>query len=140
MPPSKLLPVAGKLHAALFKLPVVGETLVRGANRALGHVAFRAPYFGAQKQSSIREVMDAWFAFLGKNGITPRIDKMEGDTCLWSVEACPYGYCCAADRGVCDAVMDLDRTYTKLLGGEMVILERIPDGKPSCRYQTRFKG
>lgn len=137
---SKVLPLAGKLQAALFKIPVVGETLVRGANRGLAHVAFRVPYFGAKKKADIAQVMEAWFAFLEKNGIFPRIDSMEGDTCLWSLDACAYGYDCASDRGVCDAVMDLDRTYTRLLGGEMVILERIPDGRPACRYRTRFAG
>ena len=135
-----VLPIAGKLQAVLFRLPVVGETLVRGANRALAHAAFRAPFFGSRRQPDIRSVMDAWVAFLNKNGVTPSIDKMDIDTCLWSVTACPYGYDCAADRGVCDAVMDLDRTYQKLLGGEMTILERIPDGRPACRYRTRYKG
>jgi hypothetical protein len=35
--------------------------------------------------------------------------------------------------------MDLDRTYTRLLGGELEILDRVPHGADCCRYVTRLK-
>lgn len=133
-----LLKAAGRLEAALYKLPVVGEPCVRGMNRAAAHAAFHAPVLGGKRGRTIAEVRDGWTAFLARAGITPVILKEEADAFHWEVDGCPYGYCAADQRAVCDAAMDLDRTYTRLLGGELTILDRIPDGSSKCRYITRL--
>lgn len=58
------------------------------------------------------------------------VSKESPDQLEFLVAACPYGYNRRDQEGVCDAVMDLDRTMVKLCGGSMVIEESIAGRRP----------
>ena len=137
--PQNPLKIAGLVQEMLYKLPA-GPPCIRGINKALARVAFYAPAMGAEKGHDIAQVRDGWLAFLSRAGITPVITSQDNDSFHWEVGSCPYGYHGVDQLGVCDAVMDLDRAFTRLLGGEMTILSRIPEGSPKCRFVTRFLG
>lgn len=137
MPANALLPVAGKAQDLVFRVPAVGEILVRGGNRLLGRLAFHAPLLGGKKSSDIRSICEQWFAFLNRNGISPSLESMDDESFVWSVSSCPYGFCRPEQWGVCDAAMDLDRTYLRLLGAGLVIKERIPQGTAKCLFVSR---
>ncbi len=134
-----LLKTVGKVQSLVFALPFAGEPLVRSINRAVAYAAFYAPFLGGTPSHTLAGVRDGWVQFLKRAGINIRITGEEDNAFDWEVDQCPYGYCQAMHRGVCDAVMDLDRTYTRLLGGELTITSRIPNGSTMCRYTTRLR-
>jgi hypothetical protein len=134
----KLMPAIGKLNALAYRLPFVGETLVRRQSRAVGALAFHMPLLGGKPCSSIGEVKEEWLRFLGRAGISVRITREAENEFEFEVGACPWGFRKSADQGVCDACMDLDRTYVKLLGGEMEVLDSIPSGAACCRELIRM--
>ncbi|MBW1988106.1 MAG: hypothetical protein JRI97_01030, partial [Deltaproteobacteria bacterium] len=111
---------------------------LRGTNRALARAAFHLPLLGGRKSKSIKELERQWMAFLARAGIRPRVTSRTDTQFCWEVDACPWGFCRPGQAGPCDAAMDLDRTYTRLLGGELVIEERIAEGKTRCRFTTRL--
>jgi len=133
-----LMPVVGRLNALVYRLPLVGETLVRKQSRAVAALAFHMPLLGGKSCSSIHEVKAEWIKFLGRAGISIEITRENEKEFEFEVEACPWGFRNPADLGVCDACMDLDRTYVKLLGGEMKILESIPSGSACCKEVIRM--
>jgi hypothetical protein len=127
---------AGQVNSLIFRLPLVGEQLVRQQSRALAYAAFYAPFLGGKKSGSAPELLTGWKSFLGRVGLEMTVIATDEESFTFEMGACPYGYCTKEDRGVCDAAMDLDRTYLRLLGGEMEILERIPDGAERCRCRV----
>ena len=134
----KLMPLLGKVNAMLYRLPVVGEPLVRTESRAIAKLAFHIPLLGGKPCSSIGQVKEGWLNFLGKAGISITITRETENEFEFEVKACPWGFRNPADQGVCDACMDLDRTYVKLLGGEMEVLESIPGGAACCTELIRM--
>ena len=129
----------GKLYSLVFRIPVIGEPLLRGILRTVAHLFFYLPYVGGRESQSVADLKFAWFRFLSRFAIFPTVTSENGQEFRWFVNACPYGLTDSRDRALCDAVMDLDRTYIKLLGGELEILDRVPHGAECCRYVTRLK-
>ena len=129
----------GAFQSLLFRLPLLGNPVVRGLNRAVAYAAFYTPVVGGKRATTIADVKKGWLAFLERAGVTPVVTADGKMSFQWEVEACPYGFCKAEQRGVCDAVMDMDRTYTKLLGGELVIHDRLADGADRCRFTTKLR-
>ena len=136
----KSLHLVGKLYALVFRIPVIGEPLLRGILKTVAHLFFYLPYLGGRRHQSVADLRSGWFRFLSRFGIFPTVTLENEQEFRWFVNACPYGLTDSRDRALCDAVMDLDRTYIKLLGGELEILDRIPHGAECCRYVTRLKG
>ena len=130
----------GKLYSLIFSLPVIGEPLLRGILKTVAYLFFYLPYVGGKRHQSIADLESGWFGFLSRFGIYPTVTSKNEQEFRWSVNACPYGLTNSRQRALCDAVMDLDRTYIQLLGGELEILDRIPHGGERCRYVTRLKG
>jgi hypothetical protein len=134
-----LLHLLGKLEAFVFKIPLIGEPLLRGIVRLLGRLFFYLPYYGSREYHTVGEIKSAWLTFVGRFGIFPTVTSEDEREFRWTLGACAYGFTCSRDTGVCDAMMDLDRTYIRLMGGELEILERIPLGAEACLFVTRLK-
>lgn len=135
----KSLHLVGRLYSVVFRIPVIGEPLLRRMLKTVAHLFFHSPYVGGRKHRSVAGLKSGWFRFLSRFGIFPTVTRENEKEFRWFVNACPYGLTESRDRALCDAVMDLDRRYTALLGGELEILERIPHGADRCRYVTRLK-
>jgi len=135
----KSLHLMGKVYSLVFRIPVIGEPLLRGMLKTVSHLFFYLPYVGGRKHRSVAGLESGWFGFLSRFGIYPTVTSKNEQEFRWFVNACPYGFTVSRERALCDAVMDLDRTYIKLLGGELEILDRIPRGAECCRYVTRLK-
>ena len=133
-----LMPLLGKWNALVYRLPVLGEPLVRTQSRVIATLAFYMPLLGGKPCRNIGEIKEGWLEFLGKAGISITITRETENEFEFEVEACPWGFRNPADQGVCDACMDLDRTYVKLLGGEMEVLESIPGGAACCTELIRM--
>ena len=138
MPEVKPLHWVGRVHARVFKVPVIGERFVRTQSRLAAKLAFRLPVLGARKCASLHELRGEWLKFLGMAGIYPSISRETDTEFELELDACPYGFCREEEQGVCDACMDLDRAYVRLLGGEMEVVHSIPSGSPSCRFVIRL--
>jgi len=130
----------GRLHAAVFRIPGIGEKIVRGQSRFTANLAFRVPVMGGRRCSTIRELRSEWLKFLGLAGIFPSVSRETDTEFEMEVNACPYGFSDPQHQGVCDACMDLDRAYVKLLGGELEISHAIPSGSDTCRMVIRLAG
>lgn len=135
----KILHLIGKVDSFIFEIPGIGEPLLRGIQKTAAHLFFRLPYLGGRRCRTREELESAWFKFLSRFGIFPTVTREDGRQFSWLIDACPYGFSCSRDRSVCDAVMDLDRTYTHLLGGELEIVDRIPLGADVCSYVTHLR-
>jgi hypothetical protein len=139
MAKTKVLHLLGKFEAVVFRIPLIGEPLLRGIVRLLGRLFFYLPYMGGKKCRTVGELKSDWITFVNRFGIYPTVTGEDDKAFRWSIDACAYGFSCSRDRGVCDAMMDLDRTYIRLMGGELEILERIPLGADTCRFVTRLR-
>ena len=135
----KPMHLIGKTYSLVFRIPVIGEPLLRAILKSVAYLFFHLPYTGGKRHRNAIEVRTGWFRFLSRFGIFPEVTHEDENEFRWFVKACPYGFARASDKDLCDAVMDLDRTYTRLLGGEMEILDRIPHGAECCRYLTRLQ-
>ena len=133
-----LMPLLGKWNALAYRLPVLGESLVRTQSRAIAKMAFHMPLLGGRPCSNIGEIKEGWLKFLGRAGISITITRETENEFEFEVEACPWGFRNPDDQGVCDACMDLDRTYVRLLGGEMEVLASIPSGSACCTERIRM--
>lgn len=130
----------GKLNAAVFRIPGIGERIVRGQSRWTANLAFLLPVMGGRRCSSLRELRSEWLKFLGLAGIFPSVSRETDTEFEMEVSACPYGFTGQEHQGVCDACMDLDRAYVKRLGGELEVLHAIPSGSGTCRMVIRLAG
>jgi len=126
----------GKIYENLFKLPG-GESLVRGMSRNAARLAFYNPLAGLKKRDSLPEIKEDVLRMCRLLKLPVSVSKESPDQVEFLIDACPYGYKRQEQKGVCDAVMDLDRTMVKLCGGHMVINECIPGGAPKCRVTIR---
>jgi predicted ArsR family transcriptional regulator len=126
----------GKLNYMIYNLPGIGEKLLRGQSRAAAYAAFYAPFLGGKKCGSVKELIAGWKSFLNKSGIELVVTAEDKKSFIFEVGACPYGYVKKEECGACDAAMDLDRTYLRLLGGKMEILETIPGGASKCKFRV----
>ena len=135
----RILPILGSVDALTYRIPLVGELAVRGRCRATAMLLFYLPGLGGRRCRSVTELKTRWLAFLGRFGVVPTVTREDDNEFEWMIEACPYRFKRERDQGVCDACMDLDRTYTRLLGGQLVILETIPGGSRRCEYVTKLQ-
>ncbi len=135
----KPMHLIGKAYSLVFTIPVIGEPLLRGMLKSVAHVFFYLPYVGGGRHRDTKGVRAGWFRFLSRFGIFPELTDEGENEFRWFVKACPYGFEHDREKQLCDAVMDLDRTYTRLLGGDLEILDRIPHGADCCRYVTRLR-
>jgi len=138
MPEINPLRWMGKLHATVFKLPGIGERIVRGQSRLAAHLAFRLPVLGGRKCASLQELRGEWLKFLGMAGIFPSVSRQSDTEFELELDACPYGFSGQSQQGVCDACMDLDRAYVRLLGGDLEVTHSIPSGAQTCRFVIRL--
>ncbi len=134
-----LLPIVGKLHFWVSRIPWIGERLVRSQSRLAAQLAFHLPLVGGKKSSTVEGVKSEWRKFLSLAGMNLDVTREDADSFEFQVSSCPYGFRRPEEKKVCDACMDLDRTYVKLLGAELEVLESIPGGANCCRCVVRVR-
>jgi hypothetical protein len=132
----KLMIALGSFYNLIFRMPLVGESLVRGMSRALGFMNYHSPY-GPRPCETMAEFKDDFARMVALMDFDLEIIHEDEDKLEVILTACPYGFCRLEQRGVCDAAMDMDRTMFGLAGYEVVIDECIPRGAPICRVLIR---
>ena len=132
--PEKGMARMGKFYERLFKIPMIGEPLVRAMNRGLGNLNFRLPMPGAKRHDNIEGIIEYLKNSIEimKFPIEIIEDSITEDRFEIYVHHCPYGYHRPDQQGVCDAAMDMDRVLFRNLGADLVILDSIVYGAPRC--------
>ncbi len=128
----------GKFHQRIYRLPMVGEPLVRGLTRRLGKIFFYSPLSYFKRVDTIAEVKKLLIRLCNQFEISIDIIKVEDDSLEFFVNKCPYGYCQSNQLEVCDAAMDLDRVLFRLSGAELIIQESVVSGASKCRVMLRM--
>lgn len=130
--PDKLLKGVGHTYNALYKIPGVGEPIVRGMSKSVAFLNSHMP--GARKGPvSIDEFKKGFAQFGEMVGLEYDTGAEDEQSIVVLVHRCPYGWDKPEQHGVCDAAMDMDRKMVGYSGLEMLIQERIVDGAPACK-------
>lgn len=122
----------GRFYERLYRVPGVGESLVRGFCRNLGRISFYSPS-GLKRSDNLPGVKATLVESCRKMGFKMELSGEKPDQFEFFVLECPYGYHRPEQQGVCDAAMDMDRVMFRLCGGDLRVEETIPGGAPKCR-------
>lgn len=136
----RLTTVLGKIYERLYRVPVAGETLLRGINRAIARAGFNSPVVRRRRHNDIQSLKADFLRLLYLMKIPVEIiEGSEGPRQFeFYVNACPYGFYRADQQGVCDAAMDMDRLLFRLMGAELTVQEAVVQGFPRCRILMRM--
>lgn len=124
--------IAGLIYKAIYKIPIIGKRFVRYSNRGIGYFGSFAP-LGIKGSDSIDEFESCFNRLMDRMGFKTGTISTGDESMQVAVYECPYGYREPEDRGVCDAVMDMDRTMFRHCGYELVVDESMPEGGPYCK-------
>ncbi len=129
----------GRFFELAYKLPFVGDRVVRSLNRKIGYLTFNNPLSKMQKHDSIQGVKQE-FLKLGSLSDGEIIITKEDDCSFEYLSSpCPYGFRRPEQKGVCDAAMEMNRRLFDLCGAKLIIHESISSGAPRCRITIEMK-
>lgn len=130
--PGGLLRLVGHMYNAIYKLPGIGEPIVRGASKSIAFMNSLMP--GGRKRAASVDEFRSGFAKFGKlAGLDYEFGPQDESSIVILVHRCPYGWDSPGHHGVCDAAMDMDRKMVGYAGMALDIQERVVDGAPACR-------
>lgn len=131
------LHLMGHFFENLYRVPRMGDALVRSLARGMAKGMVVLPFTGFRRSSSVKESIALLKLICGRLAIDVEIVEQKPDGFVFEVPACPYGYNRLDQQGVCDAVMDLDRMVYREAGLELKVLESVVAGAPRCRMSMR---
>ena len=134
----KFMLFLGKSYELLYRLPLVGESLVRAINRFIGRINFYSPGTGLKRRDSIDEIKADLQRLQKMTGFKFDFSETQGDQFEFFVLECPYGFHRPDQLGPCDAAMNMDRTLFRLCGAELTVEESIPGGASKCRETMKL--
>jgi len=129
----------GYIYDLLYRLPLVGDALVRAINRSIGFLNFHAP-FGPRHHDSVAAMRKDLERLLDMADVDVEIVYQDEDRLEMIMTSCPYGFCAPGHIGVCDAAMDMDRAMFGYCGFQLEICECIPAGAKVCRVSIQRRG
>ena len=128
----------GYIYDLLYRLPYVGDPLVRAINRSIGFLNYNAP-FGPRPHDSVAAMRKDLERLLDIADLDVEIVYQDEEKLQMIITHCPYGFCSPGQIGVCDAAMDMDRAMFGYCGFELVIDECIPAGAKVCSVSIQKK-
>lgn len=127
----------GAVYRMLYRLPVVGDPLVRGIGRCIAFMGHHSPY-GMKDGSSVAALRRGLEKALALMDIEAAIVHEDAEKLVLALPACPYGFHRPEHAGVCDAAMEQDRAMLGYVGARLTIDESIPTGAPACRVSIHL--
>ena len=127
----------GHFFENLYRVPRVGDALVRFLARGMAKGMVVLPFTGFRRSSSVEESIALLKLICGRLAIGVDVVEQKPDGFVFEVPACPYGCNRPDQQGVCDAVMDLDRMVYREAGLELTVIESVVAGAPRCRLSMR---
>jgi len=134
----RLFLLLGGTYGLIYRIPVIGEAVVRGISRSLGFIGSHVP-LGLKRRDSMAVLKQDLERVFELTDMDIESVHQEGDRIELVLTVCPYGYCRPGQAGVCDAAMDMDRTMFEYCGCDLAIDACIPHGAPVCRVTIRKK-
>jgi hypothetical protein len=122
----------GYIYDLLYRMPLVGDAMVRGINRSIGFLNYRSPY-GPRSHDSISALGKDLERLLDMADLEIEVVQQGEEKLELIITSCPYGFCRPEQMGVCDAAMDMDRAMFGYCGFQLQIDECIPAGAKVCR-------
>ncbi len=136
---NKALTSLGRFFEATYKLPLLGDFVVRRITRGMASMTFHNPLSSMKKHDSIQGVKQELQKMAEKANGELLISKEDETSFEYLSSPCPYGFNRKDQAGVCDAVMDLNRHLFDLCGAKLTIHERMAAGAPRCRITMEMK-
>lgn len=135
---NKAFHLLGRFYGFIYRIPVIGNLIVRGICRLIGLLGYHSPicpkHFGS---------MDEFIEFLKtvtkSGGMDFEIAGRDNDRFEIILDECPYLFSRPDQVGVCEAAMDMDRTLFGRCGYEIIIKESLPRGDSVCREVFKMK-
>lgn len=134
----KLFRLLGGSYNMVYRIPVIGDWIVRGVCRLIGLMGYHSPMC-PKHFDSIDEFIEFLKNTTGAGGINIEIENRGEDRFEIILEECPYLFSKPCQVGVCEAAMDMDRTLFGRCGYEIIIKESLPRGDPVCREVFKMK-
>jgi hypothetical protein len=128
----RLFLMLGYTYRLLYRLPVIGDPLVRGICGAIAFMNYRSPY-GIKSFVSMDEFRKGFERLVEMADLDIEITGQDEEKLELVLTRCAYGFSRPEHRGVCDAAMDMDRKMFGYCGAKLVIDACIPDGSPVCK-------
>jgi hypothetical protein len=128
----------GGIYGLICRVPLVGESAVRGFCQALGFLGNRVPG-GMKWRGSMAELKQDLEDVFGQLDIDFEAMNYDEESIELILSSCPYGFSRPEHALACDAAMDLDRTLFRHCGCDLTIEARLPHGDPVCRVLIRRK-
>ena len=134
-----LLRGLGLTYRMLYRLPAVGDPLVRGIGKCIAFLGHHSPYGmkDGGSTAALRRDLERALGAMKVGGFEIREQEGKVELILGS---CPYGFGRPGHAGVCDAAMEQDRAMVAYVGARLVIGESIPSGAPACRVSILLPG
>ncbi len=128
----------GQLYKFVYRFPVYGNRMVRSLCRGIAVMTFHSPSMKMKKHNSIQGVKEELEKLNGLSDGELVITKEDETSFEYMSTPCPYGYSPEDPKGLCDAVMDMNRKLFKLCGAKIIIHDRISGGAEKCRVTVRM--
>ncbi len=129
----------GKFFESTYRIPVLGDFLVRKMSRGMAYMTFHTPFWKMQKHHSIQGIKLELDKLAGLSDGELLISKENETSFEYLSSPCPYGFNRKDQQGVCDAAMDMNRHLFDLCGANLIIHESITSGAPRCRITLKIK-
>ena len=129
----------GNFYERLYRIPVLGDRVVRQLNQGIAFLTFHNPFLKMKSHRSIQGVKEEMLKLSNLSSGKFEIVREDETSFEYLSSPCPYGFNRKAQKGVCDAAMDMNRHLISLCGGELTIHDSISSGAPQCRISIRMK-
>jgi len=128
---------SGRFFEILYQTPLVGEFVVRSISRVMGKILFYSPWLSFYRSDTMSGIRKQLVELTSSIGIPISVIQEGEKELQFLVHQCPYRYIRSDQQGVCDAIMDVDRSLFKLCGAELIIQESMVHGAPDCKILLR---
>ena len=129
----------GKFYEPVYRIPVLGDRIVRRLNRSVAFLTFHNPLMKMRAHRSIQGVKEEMLKLSGLSSGKFEITREDPSSFEYLSSPCPYGFNRKDQKGVCDAAMDMNRHLMSLCGAKLTIHESISSGAPQCRISIEMK-
>ena len=106
-PQTVSLHLMGHFLENLYRIPRVGDALVRFLARGMAKGMVVLPFTGFRRSCSVEESIALLKLICGRPAIGVDVVEQKPEGFVFEVPACPYGFNRLDQQGVCDAIMDL---------------------------------
>lgn len=122
----------GFLYVMMSRLPLAGDSMIRGIGLGLASLFRHSPYAIGQC-ADMAEFRRGFERMIGLLGLSAKVLGHDDSRLEVVVESCPYGFSGPGHRGVCEVAMEMDKTMAGFSRMRLEVDESMPEGAERCR-------